>query len=136
MKIITSLFFVLLALGVQAQKSKVSLEINFVGIVEGYDHTTKYEVYIDDALVVTSPEHKESEGFITKFKTTRGEHTLKIVNLTLYEGTWEVTTRDNSYTLDGVITEKINFGKKAYIDIVYDLDQPPVPIFNLSTKKK
>lgn len=136
MKIITSLCFLLLVAGVQAQKSKVSLEINFTGIEQGYDHTTKYEVYIDDALITTSPEQKESETYSTKFKIKRGEHTLKIVNLTLYEGTWEVTSIANNYTLDGTIEKKLAFGKKAYIDILYDLDNPPVPSLTLLAKKK
>ena len=94
---------------------------------EGYDHITKYEIYIDDYLIMTTTEQKESIPVLKNFKTTRGNHVLKVVNYTFYNGNWELTNRDNDYTLDGTVEQKINFNKKTLIKILYDLDNPPVP---------
>jgi len=127
MKLAASFLFFFLIFGAQAQKSKVSLDIKFTGIEEGYDHITKYEIYIDDYLIMTTTEQKESIPVLKNFKTTRGNHVLKVVNYTFYNGNWELTNRDNDYTLDGTVEQKINFNKKTLIKILYDLDNPPVP---------
>ncbi len=35
------------------RKSKLTIDWQFTGIIEGYDHDSKVEVYIDDVLTAT-----------------------------------------------------------------------------------
>ena len=132
MKFIISISLMLLFFGVQAQKSKVTIETSFKGIIEGYDHSSQYKIYIDNSLVMTTPTHSYSEPYKLKLKTKRGNHLLKLVHYTLYEGNWEVTSIENNYTLDCTIEENINFGKKTKIEIVNDLDSPTVPLVTVN----
>lgn len=127
MKFILSLSFLCLIFGTQAQNSKVTIKASFAGIVDGYDNSSQYKIYIDDNLVLTTPAHNYSKPYKLKLQTTRGNHALKLVHYSLYEGNWEITSIDNNYTLDCTIEENINFGKKTKIEILNDLDNPPVP---------
>ncbi len=124
MKLLFTFLFVVGAMTVNAQKSKVTIEISYTGIEVGYDHVTKDEIYIDGKLVKVTEEHKESEPMKLKIKIPRGSHEIKVVNWTLYKGTWEQTTKDNDYSIDGFFTKTYDFGKKVRLSILYDLDKP------------
>ncbi|TNE52667.1 MAG: hypothetical protein EP338_14335 [Bacteroidetes bacterium] len=120
-----SFFFFLLFVGSSfAQRScKVTVNVRFDNINDGYDHVTKTQIFIDGKLIKESGEHKESEPNSFKLKVPRGEHELKIVNLTLYKGKWEETKVENEYSIDAFYESKIHFKKKKTINVLFDIDQ-------------
>lgn len=108
-----------------AQKSsKVSLTYQFKNIQDGYDHNTKTVVFIDGAMVAESSQHPQSKATTIKFTCTRGNHQIKIVNMTFYEGKWEERSIANGYSTEGTIEREILFMKKKTIKVTFDLNQP------------
>jgi hypothetical protein len=126
---ILALFCFLLMLGpVQAQNGKLTLSFEWAGIEEGYDHVVKDEIYVDGLLVATTDEHIGSKPMNIDVKVSRGKHTIKTVNWTLYQGSWEQTRTDNDYSMDGFTEEEYSIGKKSKLHILYDLDNSATPI--------
>lgn len=106
-----------------AQKSKLTLTTKFTNIEEGYEHDSKIKVFVDGKEVFESAVFRESEPQSFKLKIPKGKHKLLIQNLTLYEGVWEETTRENSYSIDGFIELEKDFPKKFELDIEFNLDE-------------
>ena len=94
----------------------------FLHINEGYDHVTKDKIFVNGELVHTTAEHKESEVHTETFKLPRGTQNVRIENWTLYEGTWELTSVENNYSVDGFYEAELELGKKNTIDVTHDLD--------------
>ena len=119
--LVLSLLLGLFSLGF-AQKTKLNVNFKFLNIVEGYDHNTKCEVWIDDDLVGTSKVSKESElnSFSVEFPS--GEHTIRVVNYAEYEGNWEAHTVENEYSIDCYFEETHNFKKKGKLFLLFDID--------------
>lgn len=133
MKKIALILCLILSATAFAQKAQLTVNISFTGIVEGYDHLTKDEIYIDDILVMTTDEHLESEPHTVKLKVNKGEHTVRVVNWNKYEGVWEQKTKENQYSVDGFFTETFVFKKKNVLTILHDIDDPehsPIVRFN------
>jgi hypothetical protein len=101
----------------------VTVAWEFKGIVDGYDHNTKTELYIDGKLVATSTEKKESKPNSVSATTTRGSHDIKVINYAQYEGSWEAHTIANNYSIDCTYQETVNCKKKNNnIRLLFDLD--------------
>ncbi|MCE3295834.1 MAG: hypothetical protein K0R65_1548 [Crocinitomicaceae bacterium] len=125
MKNLFLILFVLAGTVAVAQKpAKLKVTYNFENIVEGYDHQTKTEVYVDNKLVATSKEHKQSEPTTISVATTRGMHNIKVVNYAYYNGQWEARSTDNGYSTDGTVTKDWLLKKKNALSVTYDLNQP------------
>jgi hypothetical protein len=105
------------------KSSKVTIEYKFTNIIEGYDHKTKTEFFIDGGKVSESKEHLQSKKAKVKFKVSAGTHTFKMVNYTFFEGRWEVRSIDNGYSIEGTIESEINFSSKRKILVQYDIDK-------------
>ena len=102
---------------------KVTVAWEFKNIVEGYDHNSKTELYIDGKLVATSSEKRESKPNSVSTTTTKGRHDIKVINYAEYEGTWEAHTIANNYSIDCTYEENINLNKKNNnIRLVFDVD--------------
>lgn len=126
MKQTISIFILILAFGVStaiAQKTgKLTIKTKYVGIVEGYDHTNKTQVYANGELVGESKSGPESEPLSFSVQLPRGVYDLKIINLAFYEGNWEEHTKDNNYSLDALYETSITLKKKCAIELVFDID--------------
>ncbi len=111
---------------VMAQESKpvkLSVSYTFKGIVEGYDHQNKIEVYIDGTLAGTSEVKKESEKNSVTITTSKGKHEVKVINYAFYEGNWEEHTIANNYSQDCIYTEMMNLHKKSNkLVLLFDID--------------
>ncbi|MGV3632610.1 MAG: hypothetical protein ACO1O6_15495 [Bacteroidota bacterium] len=117
------LFVVLGSYAVAQKPAKLKVTYNFENIVDGYDHLTKTEVYVDNKLVSTSSEHKQSMPTTIHVATTRGMHNVKIVNYAYYNGQWEQRSIDNGYSTEGTVTKDWPLKKKNSISVTYDLNQ-------------
>lgn len=101
---------------------KVTIKYAFKGIEEGYDHNTRTRLYIDDQLVATSTEKKESQANTVSATTTKGKHKIRVVNQAEYEGTWEDHTIENDYSIDCTYDAEVNLKKPLTIQLVFNLD--------------
>jgi hypothetical protein len=103
---------------------KIQVSYSFAGIVDGYDHDCKTELYIDGKLVATSKPHKQSKPAKVSAKVSMGKHEVKVINYALYEGKWEVHTIANNYSIDCTWSDAIDMQtKKNVITILFDLDR-------------
>jgi hypothetical protein len=107
-----------------AQKSgKLTIKTKYTGIVEGYDHTNKTQLYVDGRLVGESNQGLESVPSDFTVSLPRGKHTIRIINLALYEGNWEEHTKENNYSIDALYESEINLKKKMTIDLTFDIEK-------------
>lgn len=102
---------------------KVTVKWSFENVVEGYDHDTKTELYVDGNLVAVSSVTKETKSNSVTAKVSKGIHTIKVINYAYYEGKWEAHTIENTYSIDCVYETRINCDKKKnVITLVFDIN--------------
>jgi len=135
MKSIILILLVTVSFGSNAQNGKVQFTTEFKNISEGYDHQSQEKIFVDGVLVYTSEEHPESEILTAKLKLPRGTHIIRIENWTLYKGTWELTAKDNGYSIDGFYESELTIGKKNELYIIYDLDDSNSPHVTFEKKR-
>jgi|GEM_PF-1872286 len=96
---------------------------SFTGVVDGYDHQNRMQVYVDGQLVGTSKEMKQTTSGTYSVDVPKGNHTIRIENYTLYEETWEPHTKENEYSVDAFYVGELNFAKKQRtVKLVFDID--------------
>jgi len=122
-------YFLLLAVlfffgtGAFAQKNgELKIEWKYTGIVEGYDHLSKLEVYVDGILKGSSPDELMSDGHVYKIKIPVGTHKIKLVSLAKYQGTWEAQNVANDYSFDMVYETALIVSKKTKLKLHFDID--------------
>lgn len=129
-KLLTILFIVSVS-AVQAKepippaKGNVTITVkwSFKNIVEGYDHDTKTELYVDGKLMATSTVTKESQPNSVSAVVPKGQHKIKVVNYAYYDGVWEEHTIENTYSIDCLYEADINCRKKNNkVTLVFDID--------------
>ena len=118
-----SLFISMLTVGAYAQKQgTITVNTKYVGIVEGYDHMNKTDVYIDGMLAGSTSSQLQSKPNSCKVSVSQGKHDIRIINMAYYEGTWEEHTIANEYSLDALYEGEINLKKKLSINLVFDIE--------------
>ena len=107
-----------------AQKTGI-LTVNAIykGVLEGYDHLCKTMVYVDGKLAGETSEQLQSEPNACAIKVTKGNHNVRVVNMTNYEGNWEEHTITNDYSIDALYESEINFKKELTINLVFDITE-------------
>lgn len=109
----------------EAGEKMVTLTVGytFSGIVDGYDHMNKSELYVDGKLVATSSVKEESKPNSVSATVTKGSHNIKVLNYAMYEGEWEVHSIANNYSQDCMYEANVNCKKKnTKIKLLFDLD--------------
>ncbi len=100
-----------------------TVNYSFKGIVEGYDHDNKTELYVDGNLVATSTIAKESQPNFVTAKVKKGKHSIQVINYAMYEGTWEKHTIENNYSIDCTYEATLDINKKAKtLTLLFDID--------------
>jgi hypothetical protein len=105
------------------QDGNVTVTVKFTEIEEGYDHLTRDVLYVDGKEVMVSEERLESKAIKFTMKVPRGQHTIKIVNWVLYEGTWEENNVANNYSIDAFDEIECKVKKKGKLTVVYALGE-------------
>lgn len=118
-------FFAILLTGSAFSQKTGTLTINtkYVGIVEGYDHLNKTQLFVDGKLMGESESKLESQPLSFRVKLPRGKHDVKILNLAFYEGNWEEHTVANNYSVDALYEGSIELKKKKSISLIFDIDK-------------
>lgn len=121
---LTALLLCLFIITVSAQKTgKITVNTKFIGIVEGYDHTCKTQVFVDGTLAGESAEAPESQAASVSVTVPRGSHEIYAVNLASYEGKWEEHTIENNYSIDAFYKGTVKVKKKVSINLAFDIDK-------------
>jgi hypothetical protein len=99
-----------------AKSSKLTVEVKFINVVEGYDHENRSRIWIDDDLdgAVWTTTGLESKTQTATIQVPKGKHRIHLMNYAQYEGTWEEHTVANNYSLDVSIDKEYNFKKKSH----------------------
>jgi hypothetical protein len=119
-----SSLFLIQEVSAQTKPAQFQIGYQFKGIEEGYDHLTKTVITVDGREVYTTPEHLQSKKMKAKVKIPAGSHIVSVDTWAKYEGTWELHTVANNYSLDCnyVTNRDFESGKKYKVGLVYDLD--------------
>lgn len=94
----------------------------YKNVEEGFDHDNRTEVYVDGNKVGTSDIYKESKKGTMTVMVPAGEHQITIENYAYYEGNWELHSIENNYSVDAFYSINLNFKKKRYINLVFDIE--------------
>ncbi len=109
---------------VSAQKTgKLTVNASYTGIVAGYDHVNKNQLYVDGVLVAESEPGLQSVPQVMTVSIPRGSHTIRVVNLAQYEGNWEEHTKANDYSVDATLETTVTIKKRLSVDLVYDIEK-------------
>lgn len=100
----------------------LTIDWKFVNIEAGYDHPSKMRVFVDDVELGVSPESTESKGGVFTVKIPRGEHRVRIVNQSLFEGAWQDHTIVNNYSVEAVYEKALDIKKTIQVTLVIDLN--------------
>ena len=123
MKHFFCLFLWLAPVFVFSQQTTFTTTFQFKGIVEGYDHMCKTQVWVDGSLLGESGEAKESAGGFVTVEVPYGDHELRIINVAQYEGAWEEHTIKNLYSIDCLWEGPHTFKKKKEnFYLLFDID--------------
>lgn len=104
-------------------KEEGTLVVNWVytGVNEGYDHTCRTKVYVDNKLVATSGEQLQSKKGKLQVAVPTGRHKVRIVNESYYEGKWEEHKKENDYSVDAITEETIELKSKNTVTMIFDI---------------
>lgn len=112
--------------GIVNKKEKMcstSITWQYLNVEQGYDHDSKLHIEIDGQLVQVSSVIPESQLGKVEVEVPQGVHTISITSYTMYEGTWQIHTIENGYSVDALFAQKLDFkGKSKRIDLKFDLD--------------
>lgn len=110
---------------VHAQKVKhltVTFKYQFVhDDGEGQLINTRLKVYIDDVVKGVSLEKKEAEANHVTVEIPTGQHKVRAVIESQYEGNWEEHTIANEYSIDCIYLHEDNYTKHVRVDLIFDI---------------
>lgn len=122
--LLIALFISIFTLGSFAQKQGIiTVNTSYKGIVEGYDHINRTDIYVDGKLIGSSSGQVQSKPNSFQVKVSRGSHDIRVINMAFYEDTWEEHTIANEYSLDALYEGSIKLKKKLSINLVFDIDK-------------
>jgi len=107
-----------------AKGSTVPLKITwkYTNVNEGYDYDNRMVVYVDGKKVATSAIFLQSKLGTMTVDVPAGNHDILIENYAYYEGTWEVHSIDNDYSIDAIYSANMNFAKKKRsVSLIFDI---------------
>ena len=105
---------------------QITVKVSFKGIIEGYDHACKTQLFVDGKMLGESEVSKESQGNTFTTKVEKGVHAVRVVNLAEYEGKWEEHNVANNYTVDVTYEDPLKVKKKHTITLVADIGSESV----------
>ncbi len=137
LKVFIAVAFSLILFNVsQAQKVRlitITFKYKFIHEGEGKDINTRLKVYLDDAVKGVSLAKIESEENHVTIEIPTGNHKIRAVIESEFEGVWEEHTLLNEYSIDCVYLHEENFTKNTRVEITFDLEKGTI-VKNVQTK--
>ncbi len=104
-------------------KPTLTIKFSFTGIVDSCDYVNRIKVLINNDLISTSPEKKQSESNSISINLKKGKYRLKIVDEVFFRGRWEEQTIANDYNIDAIYECDIDINENLTINLLFDLDK-------------
>jgi len=98
------------------------IDWKFIHIEPGFDHLSRFCIYVDDVKVFTSGESLESTGGLFEVMLPKGEHQIRIVSECLRNSTWQEHTILNDFSVDVVLEYKTTVSKAKKMRWIIDLN--------------
>lgn len=98
------------------------IEWKFIHIEPGFDHLSRFCIYVDDVKVFTSDASLESIGGLFEVMLPKGEHQIRIVSECLRNSTWQEHTILNDFSVDAVLEYKTTVSKAKKLRWIIDLN--------------
>ncbi len=124
MKKLTLLLFVMISF---TNWSQMTIEWRFLNVEDGYDHINKMKIYIDGEYHGETDECNQLDWCTYEFPLSKGNHNIKLLNMSLFEGVWEEHLIENNYSVDAVLEKSVKMKKKAKLKMEIDLDNSGEP---------
>ncbi len=100
----------------------LAIDWRFINIEPGFDHLSRFCVYVGDVKLFTSAEFLESAGGSFKVMIPKGEHQIRIVSECLRNSIWQEHTILNDFSVDVVLEQNMVVSKAQKLKWVIDLN--------------
>lgn len=111
----------------------VSFKYTFIHAGEGTDINTRLKIYVDGIVKGVSLEKMETEANAVTIEIPAGNHKLRAVIETQYEGGWEEHIIANEYSIDCVYLSDMEFNNHVRVELIFDLEKGTI-VKNEQTK--
>jgi hypothetical protein len=101
----------------------LTFQFSAKNIKEGYDHNSKLVIWEDGKIIGESATKPESSSNSITLKLSKGNHAIRAVLNSEYEGNWEEHLIANEYSIDCLYDRTVNVKKKTVITLVFDIDK-------------
>jgi hypothetical protein len=124
-KIILTITFLGILFGAQfsfaQDQGKITVDFKAINTIAGYDNLTKAELYCDGKLLATSSEMVQSQLNTVSADAPLGKHSIHLLLYAYYDGSWEVRTIANDYSMDWEWKGDVNIKKKTAVKVLFDV---------------
>lgn len=100
----------------------LAIDWKFINIEPGFDHLSRFCIYVDDVKLSTSTEFLESTGGLFEVMIPKGEHQIRIVSECLRNSIWQEHTILNDFSVDVVVEQKMMVSKAQKLKWIIDLN--------------
>lgn len=100
---------------------RLTIKWTFTNVNEGYDHENKMLVYIDGKSIGESRVYRQTDHATYNVEVTSGKHDVRIQNYAMYEGKWDIHTKENNYSVDAMYEGTLMLTGNTTIDLVFDI---------------
>lgn len=100
----------------------MEIDWRFIHVENGYDHTSRMQVFVDDVEYGTSVQSLESEGGLFTLEIPKGTHRVRIVNQSFLNGVWQDHTIVNNFSVEAVYEKILEVKKAIRVTLVIDLN--------------
>jgi len=122
--LLLTLIISLFTINAFAQKTgTIKVNTSYTGVLDGYDHINKTMVYVDGMLAGETSEQLQSEPNSIVVTASKGNHSIRIINMANYDGNWEEHTIANEYSIDALYEGEIKLKKEVTINLVFDITE-------------
>lgn len=100
----------------------LTIDWAFVNIEPGFDHLSRFCVYVDNVKLFTSNESFESAGGLFHVMVPKGQHQIRIVSECLRNSIWQEHIILNDFSVDAVLEQKVTISKAQTLKWIIDLN--------------
>ena len=116
-----------------AKQITITFKYQFIHEGEGKDINTRLKVYVDDVVKGVSLAKVESDANAVTIEIPSGNHKIRAVIESEFEGVWEEHTIANEYSIDCIYLVEMDFTKHVRVDLVFDIEKGTI-VKNVETK--
>jgi hypothetical protein len=131
---ILSVFSLCFANSVYSKDKTVFIEWTFQGVLEGFNHLNRIQIFVDGIALPPSQEVFQSDLGNYVLRVSKGIHQIKLINEAYCKGKWQEHTFNNEFSIDARCEFELNPLNLSKIQVVFDLDQKQ-PVITRFDKK-